>query len=57
MLLTALLFLAAALSFISDSPWLISIALTALLVKLYPVLLVLLAAGGGGFLLLKYLKR
>jgi hypothetical protein len=56
-LLTALLFLAAALSFISDSPWLISIALTALLVKLYPVLLVLLAAGGGGFLLLKYLKR
>jgi hypothetical protein len=54
-LLELLLFFAVALSFISGSFWLIAIALIALAVKLFPMLLILLVAGGLGFLF--FIKR
>jgi hypothetical protein len=57
LLLTFLLLLAVGLSFVSGSVWLVSITLSALLIKLYPVLLVLAAAGCGAFLLIRYLRR
>lgn len=57
LLLTFLLLLAAVLSFVSGSVWLVSITLSALLIKLYPVLLVLAGAGCGAFFLIRYLRR
>ena len=56
-LLTLLLFLAVGLSFISGSAWLVSFTLTALLINLYPALLVLVAGGCGVFLIIRYLRR
>ena len=56
-MLTVLLCAAVGLSLISGSVWLVAITLSALLIKLYPVLLVLVAAGGGAFLLFHYLRR
>ena len=43
LLLTLLLFLAVILSFLSGSFWLISISVTALVIKIYPTVLLLLA--------------
>ncbi|PLW68269.1 hypothetical protein C0039_13145 [Pseudohalioglobus lutimaris] len=56
LLLTLLLFLAVGLSFVSGSVWLVSITLSALLIKLYPVLLALAVVGCGVFLLIHYLR-
>ena len=54
---TLLLCLAVGLSLISGSIWLVAFTLTALLVQLYPVLLVLVIAAGGAFLFMYYRKR
>ena len=54
---TLLLFAAVGLSLISGSVWLVAITISALLINLYPALLVLAAAGCGAFFLIRYLRR
>jgi hypothetical protein len=53
LLLTLLLFLAVGLSFVSGSFWLISISVTALVIKIYPFVLLLLAFMAVAFFVVK----
>jgi hypothetical protein len=52
-LLTLLLFLAVGLSFVSGSVWLVSITITALVIKIYPTVLLLLAFMAVAFFVVK----
>ena len=54
---TLLLVLAVVLGFLSGSIWLFSAAVGALMVKMFPILLVLLVLAGAAFLAFKYFYR
>ena len=56
-MLTVALVVALALGFVSGSIWLFTAAVGALMVKMFPILLVLLALGGAGFLAFKHYYR
>ncbi|MBK6510928.1 MAG: hypothetical protein IPG06_16775 [Haliea sp.] len=56
-LLTLLLVLAVVLGFISGSIWLFTAAVGALMVNMFPILLVLLALVAAAFLIFKYYYR
>jgi hypothetical protein len=56
-LISLLLVLAAVLGFLSGSIWLFTAALGALMVKMYPILLIAIAIAGGGLLAFKYYFR
>jgi hypothetical protein len=56
-LLTLLLVFAVVLGFVSGSIWLFTAAVGALMVKMFPILLVLLALGAAAFLIFKHYYR
>jgi len=53
-MLTLFLTLAVVLGFLSGSLWLFGIAVTALTVKIFPILLIAIAIGSGAILAFKY---
>ncbi len=53
-MLTLLLTLAVVLGFLSGSLWLFGIAITALTVKMFPLMLIAIVIGGGAILAFKY---
>ena len=55
-MLTVALVIAVALGFVSGSLWLFSAAVGALMVKMFPILLVFLAIAGIGFLAFKFYR-
>jgi len=56
-MLSLLLITAVVLGFLSGSIWLFTAALGALMVKMFPVLLVLLAIGAAAFLAFNYYRK
>ena len=56
-MLTLALVVAVVLGFVSGSIWLFSAAVGALMVKMFPILLVFLTIVGIGFLAFKYFKK
>ena len=55
-MLTLALVVAVVLGFVSGSLWLFAAAVSALMVKIFPILLVFLAIAGIGFLAFKYFR-